>query len=803
MSDFSVVGKRLPKVNVWGHLTGTARYADDIQLPRMLYGRLLRAPHPHALIKSIDTSRALALDGVVAVCTGTDMPERMGIMPSTQDETALAVGKVRYVGEPVAAVAAVDEDTAYAALDLIDVEYEPLEPILTIQEALTREDVRIHEDSGRPANIFKDVHLEFGDVEGGFATAHKVYDHWYFFEGNTHAPIETHSCAASYDGDGKLTLWTSTQVPHYLHRELEKVLGLARSRIRVIATPNGGAFGGKSDPFAHEFAASWLAMRTKRPVKFTLDREEVFYAHRGRHPVLMHLRTGVSREGDLTAVHFQSYLDGGAYASYGIATTYYTGALMTVTYRLPAYKFDGVRVYTNKPPCGPKRGHGTTQPRFAFECQLDEIAEDLGLDPIVYRQRILQPPDSRTVNGLRITSMGLGQCLDEVRRATRFGERHGQLPRGKGIGAAGSAYISGAGLPIYWNEMPHSGASVKIDRGGGVTVYCGTAEIGQGSDNVLAVVAAEQLGVLTDDVHVVSGDTSLAPVDLGSYSSRVTFMAGNAVRQAAGRLRDLIVEAAAAKLGVPTDRIGLAHRRVYDLSDPSKSMSFAEAAVLAESKNGTLVAAGSYKPPKGIGGDYKGAGVGPTPAYSYQAAVAEVSVDLETGVVTVDRITSAHDCGRALNPPSVEGQIEGAAYMGYGEVIGEEQVFRGGLHKKPSLLEYKLPTSLDTPDLRSIVVETVDAEGPFGAKEAGEGPLNPVIPAIANAVYDAIGVRFDETPITPAKVLDALQKNKDRVGPDGLGSQKDPKAAMRRLRANTDARERKRAAEPAGTPGED
>jgi 4-hydroxybenzoyl-CoA reductase alpha subunit len=791
MSEFSVVGSRSPKVNVWGHLTGTARYADDLFLPRMLFGRLLRSTQAHARIKKIDVSRALAHPGVVAVCTGADMPELMGIMPSTQDETALAVGKVRYVGEPVAAVAAVDEDAAFDALSLIDVEYEPLEPILTIEEALTREDVRIHEDSGRPANVFKEVHLEFGDVDAGFAEADHIEDAWYFFEGSNHAPIETHSSVASYDGDGKLTLWTSTQVPHYLHRELEKVLGLARSRIRVIATPNGGAFGGKSDPFAHEFAACWLSMRTKRPVKFTLDREEVFYAHRGRHPVRMHLRTGVRNDGELTAAHFQSYLDGGAYASYGIATTYYTGALMTVTYRLPAYKFDGVRVYTNKPPCGPKRGHGTTQPRYAFECHLDKIATRLGLDPVAYRQRILQPPNSRTVNGLRITSMGLGQCLDEVKRATRFSDRYGQLPRGKGIGVAGSAYISGAGLPIYWNEMPHSGASVKIDRGGGVTVYCGTAEIGQGSDHVLATVTAEQLGVLPEDVHVVSGDTSLAPVDLGSYSSRVTFMAGNAVREAAGRLKAFLVEAAATKLGAPADRIALAHRKVYDLADPSKAMSFAEAAVLAESAHGTLVAVGSYKPPRGIGGDYKGAGVGPTPAYSYQAAVAEVSVDLDTGVVTVDRITTAHDCGRALNPPNVEGQIEGSAYMGYGEAIAEEQVFRGGLHKKPSLLEYKLPTSLDTPDLRSIIVETIDAEGPFGAKEAGEGPLNPVIPAIANAVYDAIGVRFDETPVTAAKVLDALQKNRDRVGPDGIGSQKDPKAAMRRLAATPGSRKKK------------
>jgi CO/xanthine dehydrogenase Mo-binding subunit len=394
--------------------------------------------------------------------------------------------------------------------------------------------------------------------------------------------------------------------------------------------------------------------------------------------------------------------------------------------------------------------------------------------------------------------MGLGDCLDALQRATRFSERHRQLPRGHGIGLAGSAYISGAGLPIYWNEMPHSGAEIRIDRGGGVTVMCGTAEIGQGSDNLLASVAAETLGVLPSDVHVVSGDTSLAPVDLGSYSSRVTFMAGNAVKDAATKLRRLLFAAASEKLGIPEERLLAAYGRIYDQSDPERFVSFPEAAVLAESKHGTLVAAGSYKPPKGIGGTFKGAGVGPTPAYSYQAAVAEVSVDLDTGTLTVEKITTAHDCGRALSPANVEGQVEGSAYMGYGEIIAEEQVFRGGLHKKPSLLDYKLPTSLDTPALEALVIESVDAEGPFGAKEAGEGPLNPVIPAIANAVYDAIGVRFDETPITPEKILDALGKRdrrgqpKSRIGPDGLdGGKGDPKSALRRLTASTKARDRR------------
>src|SRR2546429_4165292 len=567
----------------------------------MLYGRLLRSPRPHARIRRVDVSRALAPPGVVAVVTGADMPEKMGIMPSTQDETALAVDRVRYVGEPVAAVAALDEDTAFDALSLIQVEYEDLEPIFTIEEALEREDVKIHDEAKR-ANVFKEVHLSSADLDGGFASADHIREDWFFFEGNTHAPMESHSAVASYGADDKLTLWTATQVPHYLHRELEKVLGLPRSRIRVIATPNGGAFGGKSDPFGHEFAAALLSIRTRRPVKITLDREEVFYAHRGRHPVKMRIKTGVKKDGEITAVEFNSYLDGGAYASYGIATTYYTGALMTVTYRIPAYKFDGVRVYTNKPPCGPKRGHGTTQPRYAFECQLDKIATDLGLDPIEYRLRVLQPANSRTVNDLRITTMGLGDCLKAVRQATGWNAKREGLPKGKGIGVAGSAYISGAGLPIYWNPMPHSGAEIRIDRGGGVTVMCGTAEIGQGSDNMLASVAAETLGILPEDVHVVSGDTSLAPVDLGSYSSRVTFMAGNAVKDAALKLRSLLFEAASEKLGVAEDRLLAAYHRIYDQSDPEKFISFADAAVLAESKHGTLVAAGSYKPPEGIRG---------------------------------------------------------------------------------------------------------------------------------------------------------------------------------------------------------
>jgi 4-hydroxybenzoyl-CoA reductase subunit alpha len=453
----------------------------------------------------------------------------------------------------------------------------------------------------------------------------------------------------------------------------------------------------------------------------------------------------------------KTLLDGGAYGSYGVASTFYTGALQTVTYHIPTYHFQGCRVFTNKPPCGPKRGHGTTQPRYAFECQLEKIAAALGLDPAEYRARIAVDPHSRTINHLRITSCGLRECLSAVTQRTEYSRKHGTLSRGRGIGLAASAYLCGAGLPIYWNPMPHSGALVKVDRGGGVTVYCGTSECGQGSQHMLAAIVAETLGVDILDVCVCAGDTDLTPVDLGSYSSRVTFMAGNAAHDAAESVRERIAVAAGALLGIAPERCQFACNRVFDAADSDRMVFFADAARAAEAQFGTLVGIGSYTPPADLHGDFKGSGVGPSPAYSYSACIAEVSVDLETGQVRVERITLAHDCGRALNPDIVEGQIEGSAYMGMGEALLEESVFRGDLHKIPNLLDYKTPTMLDTPPIEAIIVETVDQEGPFGAKEAGEGPLNPVIPAIANAVADAIGARIYSTPITPEKVLQAIE----------------------------------------------
>ena len=761
------IGRPIRRIDGRSKVTGLTKFADDLFLPRMLHCKILRSTIPHGRIKSIEISEALKKPGVLAVITGKDLPVPFGILPVSQDEHALCLNKVRFVGDPVAAVAAVDEDTAFDALDLIKVEYERLQEIDSIESAIRHPEPRIH-DYGDEGNIHKKVSLEFGDLEAGFAEADRVRDDFFFFEGNTHLPMEQHAALAVFDPDGKLTIWSSTQTPHYVHRALAKVLApLPATHIRVIATPNGGGFGGKSDPFSHEIIVCKLAMMTGRPVKICLTREEVFYCHRGRHPVLMKIKTGFKNDGSITAMDFKSFLDGGAYGSYGVASTYYTGALQTVTYKVPRYKFDGVRCFTNKAPCGPKRGHGTPQPRFAIEVQMDKIACELGIDPADLRLKTLHPPNSLTANYLKVGTMGLGECIRKVVAGSAWKKRRGKLGAGRGLGLACSSYICGAGLPIYWNNMPHTGVQLKLDRQGGVAAFCGEIEIGQGSDTVLPMVVAEVLGIDTYDIRVCAADTDLTPVDLGSYSSRVTLMMGHAAIQAAERAKELLAKAVSEKLAVPAARLAFAERRVFDVEEPSKGVTFAEAVVLAESKFGTIGTVGSYTPPPSAG-KYRGAGVGPSPAYSYSAAVAEVEVDPATGIVKVPKIWIAHDVGRPINPTLVMGQVEGSVYMGLGEALMEEMAYRGNrnvVHKFPSLLEYKSPTTLEMCDVVTYLVEDPDPNGPFGAKEVGQGPLLPIMPAVANAVFDAVGVRVDEVPITPEKVFKALKSKAKGLDP--------------------------------------
>jgi 4-hydroxybenzoyl-CoA reductase subunit alpha len=753
---FNVLGRRLRKLDSLKKATGEALYADDIQLPRMLHCKLLRSPHAHARIQRIDFTRCLKHPGVVAVLEGSEIPTRYGVIPWTPDEQALAADKARFIGDAIAAVAAVDELAAEEALELIDVEYELLPALVEPEAALAEQTTKIHEHS-KKGNISKHVGLAFGDVDGALKKSAAIADETFFYAGSTHAPIEPHCAVGHYDAEGNLTVWSATQIPHYVHRELARVLELPPARVRVIQPFIGGAFGGKSDPFALEFVVAKLSMKTGRPVKCLYTREEVFWSHRGRHPMKLAFKVGLDTEGKIEAVDSKILIDGGAYSSFGLVTAYYSGQLLTGPYQFGTYRFDSTRVFTNKPPCGPKRGHGSVQPRFAFEVALDMAAEKLKLDPLEVRRRNFIGENVKTVNGQQITSNGFLQCLDAVEKASRWKERRGKLGFGRGLGVAGSMYISGTAYPIYPNELPQSGIQVKLDRSGKVTIFSGASDIGQGTNSLPAFLISEEIGCDPRDCHVVVSDTDLTPVDMGAYSSRGTFMVGLACVEAGQKLWALISQAVAEKWGIAPGAVEGALGTITG-ANADQTMSFREAVQLTEAKFGTLGATGSYRTQK-LGADYRGGTIGASPAYSFTAHVAQVAVDVETGIWKVERIWAAHDCGRALNPTLVEGQIEGSVYMGFAEAAMEEMTYLpSGLHKGPSLLDYRIPTSLDTPELSALIVESIDPTGPHGAKEAGEGPLHPAIPAISNAIYDAVGVRLTELPFHPWKLLEGLKK---------------------------------------------
>src|SRR5450432_832451 len=808
MSDFSIIGKRVALVDSAGKTTGQGKYADDISLTGMLYGKILHSPLPHAKIKKIDSFRAEELEGVVCVVTGPDAPNKYGILPVGHDETALAVEKVRYVGDNVACVVATSEAIAERAVELIDVEYEPLPAWFDPEDSMKAENNWIHPQ--RPHNIEKDYHHVFGDPDRGFAEAEVVVDHRFIASEVTHAAMEPHCTLASFEIDsgtgqpGRLTVWSSTQVPYYLQHKLSIVLEMPMSQIRVIKPLVGGGFGGKSEVIPIEIIAAVAARKAQAPVKITYTREEVFWAHRGRPRTIIDLKTGVKNDGRITAVKARVVQDGGAYCSYGVVTILYSGALLGALYDIPNIQYDGYRVLTNKPACGAMRGHGTVNVRFAFESQLDELAAKIGEDPAEIRQRNLLKPPCITVNGLRVQSYGLPECIEKTVERSGWKERRGRLGKGRGLGIACSHYVSGAANSIIRSDMPHSTVNIKIDRDGGVVVYTGASEIGQGSDTMTAQIAAEVLGCSLGRVRVVAADTDLTPIDIGSYSSRVTFMAGNATLRAAEEVKKIIAAAAAKKMGCGVEELAFRGDIVLrngadasswvELSDrsvrptqpeasvsgrvegqilrgslqqkqkdegPKESMTFVEAVVAAIDFHGALTGTGSYAPPVDArGGKHKGAGVGPSPAYSYSAQVAEVSVDEDTGEVTVHKVWAAHDCGRALNPVSVEGQIIGSVWMGMGQALTEEMIWKDGLLMNPGLLEYRSPSSVESPEVEPIIVESIDPEGPFGAKECSEGSLAATIPAIANAIYDAVGVRLHESPFTPERVLAALRAKK-------------------------------------------
>ena len=809
-NDFSIIGKPTAMVDAAEKTTGAGKYTDDLSLPGMLIGKILHSPYPHARIKRIDTSHAEKLDGVICVVVGQDAPNPYGILPVGHDEHALAIDKVRYVGDNVACVVALSEVIAEQALELIDVDYEVLPAYFDPEESMKTQSDFIHDN--KPNNLEKDYHHAFGDPDKGFAEADEIAEARFIANEVTHAAMEPHSTLASFEIDphtgnpGRLTVWSSTQVPYYLQHKLSLVLDMPMQQIRVIKPLVGGGFGGKSEVIPLEIIAAVAARKAKAPVKITYTREEVFWAHRGRPRTIVDLKTGVKKDGRITSVKARVVQDGGAYCSYGVVTILYSGALLGALYDIPNIQYDGYRVLTNKPACGAMRGHGTVNVRFAFESQLDELAAKIGMDPAEIRQRNLLQPPCITVNGLRVQSYGLPECIEKIVDRSGWRDRKGKLPKGRGLGIACSHYVSGAANSIIRSDMPHSTVNIKIDRDGGVVVYTGASEIGQGSDTMTAQIAAETLGCSLSRVRVIAADTDLTPIDIGSYSSRVTFMAGNATLRAAQEVKKLIAAAAAKKMACASEELIFQNDLVSSKNNkdegspllsrplrqdgevdsatvsgrvegqilrgslqqkrkdegPKDHMTFEEAVVAAIDFHGALTGTGSYAPPPDArGGKHKGAGVGPSPAYSYSAQVAEVSVDEDTGEVTVHKVWAAHDCGRALNPVSVEGQIIGSVWMGMGQALTEEMVWKDGMLMNPGMLEYRSPSAVESPAIEPIIVESIDPEGPFGAKECSEGSLAATIPAIANAIYDAVGVRLHESPFTPERVLAALRAKKN------------------------------------------
>ena len=745
-----------PLVDGIDKVTGRARYTADLDHDNALVGRILRSPVSHGEILKLDVSKARALRGVVAVVTGDDCPHTYGVLPIAMNEYPLARGRVRYRGEPIAAVAAIDAETAERAIGLIDLELEKRPAYYTSDAARAPGAVLLHDN--KPGNVEREVHHQFDDVNQRFTEADLVREETFSCAEINHAQIEPHASLAEFDPlTGRLTVQTVSQVGYYLHLLLARCLEMDSSRIRVIKPFIGGGFGARVEALNFEIITALLARASSGKVMMQLTREETFITHRARPQTGIRLKLGMKRDGRVTACECEVVQRGGAYAGYGIITILYAGALLHGLYDIPAVKYDGYRVYANLPPCGAMRGHGSVDTRHAFECLMDRMARELGLDPIAVRRANLLQAPTRTMNDLMVNSYGLPECIDRVERASGWRERVGRMPPGKGLGMACSHYVSGAAKPIHFTGEPHAVVNLKLDFDGSVTALTGAADIGQGSSTMVAIVVAETLDISLDRVRVIAADTAVTPKDNGAYSSRITFMVGNAAIEAAKNLKSVLVAAAARKLEARPEDIECVGEVFRVGTGDQSSLPFADVVAAALVDEGAITVKGSFTcPPEAQGGKHRGGAVGSTMGFSYAAQVVEVSVDEAIGRITVDKVWVALDCGHAINPLAVEGQIQGSVWMGMGQAMCEETHYLDGLPAHASLLEYRMPTILDSPPIETYIVESHDPFGPFGAKEASEGALAGFAPALVNAIGNAIGLNINELPVTPDRIMDAL-----------------------------------------------
>ncbi len=753
----------VPLIDGVDKVTGRARYTADLDHGDALVGRILRSPVSHGDILALDVSGARNLEGVVAVITGDDCPHTYGVLPIAMNEYPMARGRVRYRGEPVAAVAAIDAETADRAIELIELKIRELPAYYTSEAARAPDAVLLHDN--KPGNVERDVHHQFGDVDLGFAAADLVREETFSCAEINHAQIEPHASLAEFDPlTGRLTVQTVSQVGYYLHLMLARCLDMDTSRIRVIKPFIGGGFGARVEALNFEIVTALLARAAGGKVLMQLSREETFITHRARPHTDIRLKLGMSRNGRMTACELQVVQRGGAYAGYGIITILYAGSLLHGIYDIPSVKYDGYRVYTNLPPCGAMRGHGSVDTRHAFECLVDRMARELGLDPFAVRRANLLHAPTRTMNDLMINSYGLAECLDRVERASKWKDRIGRLPPGKGLGMACSHYVSGAAKPIHFTGEPHAVVNLKLDFDGGITALTGAADIGQGSSTMVAIAVAETLDISLDRVRVISADTAVTPKDNGAYSSRITFMVGNAAIDAARKLKALLVATAARKLEARPEDVECANETFRVDHGGQSTLPFADVVAAALVDEGAITVKGAFTcPPEAQGGKHRGGAVGSTMGFSYAAQVVEVSVDDATGLVTVDKVWVALDCGRAINPLAVEGQMQGSVWMGMGQALSEETRYLDGLPAHASMLEYRMPTIMESPPIETHIVESVDPLGPLGAKEASEGALAGFPPALVNAIANAIGIDLNELPATPDRVMDALIERRRRA----------------------------------------
>ena len=758
--ELNVVGTRVPMLDAALKAKGAALFTDDLVLPGMLFGKILRSHLPHARILHIDTSKAEKLPGVKGVVTGRDIPDRQyGIVPMAKDEYALAKDKVRYIGDDVAAVCAIDPEIAEEAIELIDVDYEELPAVYDPLESIKEGAPVIHE--GVANNTSFGINKEFGDVTRAFAESDAVFEDRFYSQAVNHAPLEPHAALAQFDPlNGQLTLWSSTQIPFFLRRNLSNTLQIPESKVRVIKPKVGGGFGQKIDMFAKDFCAAWFAIQLGKPVKFVYDREEVFISTRQRHPMYITVKTGVKKDGTIMGQKFQAHADGGAYNSTAPTMIALSCFFLMIPYHVPNLIYEGYHIYTNKPVGGAMRGHGIPQARFAVERQLDMIADRIGVDPAEIRLKNSIHAGEPHSAGFVINTCGFSESVTKAAEAIGWQEKRGKLPLGRGVGLAGASFPSGV------SNMSHisSGAVVQLGRDGAVNVLSGAADIGQGAETVISQIVAEELGVSIEDIRITAADTGITPLDPGTFGSGVTVRAGNAARLAAIAARNKLFEFLAGKLEANLSDLMARDRKIFVKGSPEQGMTFSAALKAYQYADlpMPIVGRGSWMAPASEPTTLFNEDGNFAPNYSFMTQAAEVEVDLLTGRVKLVKMVTAHDCGTPINPMLVEGQLEGSVVGGMGQALYEDVIVENGQVMNPSFLDYGFPTFLEMPEIEAIEVETDDPIGPFGAKEAGEGTQLSPAPAIVNAVYDAIGVDFMELPLTPEKILDAIEAQREK-----------------------------------------